>query len=114
MARYEPAGSGEVPMQFVLALPPPLASLDPARGRVNKQDDLQRQGEVAIVDRIVSEQFFYRCVGKTLHLVKDCSSETPRNFAVDGEDLGGRFGVRREPRFACLVVDGNLCNTPRA
>ena len=42
MARYEPAGSGEVPMQFVHALPPPLASLDPARGRVNKPDDLQR------------------------------------------------------------------------
>ena len=42
MARYEPAGSGEVPMQFVLALPPPLASLDPPRGRVNKPDDLQR------------------------------------------------------------------------
>jgi hypothetical protein len=31
---------GEVPMLSVLALPPPLASLDPPSGRVNKPDYL--------------------------------------------------------------------------
>ena len=32
---------GEVPMLSVLALPPPLASLDPPSGRVNKPVNLQ-------------------------------------------------------------------------
>ena len=43
-------------MQSVPPLHPPLALLDPPSGRVAKPDDLQREDQVTIVDRIVIEQ----------------------------------------------------------